>query len=180
MNGKRFLLLIPVVALAALLTAMPAVAQGPADPPTVFDQVRNRVMQHVPTTAWERMRAWFRFGTEEDTAEANGLTLRAGCPWNGEGTQPPCAGPYGAPQRQRLGDATAEMSGAAPNAQGQFVDENGDGVCDLCGKTCDGDCDGTPDRLRERDQDGSGFGRPSDPAQGSTTRGQGGPARGRR
>ena len=48
------------------------------------------------------------------------------------------------------GDGTGPICGC-----GEFLDEDGDGVCDICDGDCDGDGDG-PKRDRDGDGDGDG------------------------
>ena len=160
-----------VVALLSvtLLIGAPAMAAEPTEGPLGPSQSGLCPVEQWPVRAWDRLRAWFCLGDGQAWDDMPGLRL--GLLWrhgvDGESLEPRRSD---AAWRDDRPIAEPPRKAPGPAVDCPFVDDDGDGLCDLCGRPhdgacpCDGDCEpalqrdqlrsGEQDQIQQRDQDG--------------------------
>jgi hypothetical protein len=148
--------LVAAIAMVGAMLATPVLAAAP----------------ETPVTLWQRLQQWFRLQDGDHDAEGVPFLMRWRNGADGEGFGPRqgfgvwnetgAAVRAGQPAVDEMASLTraavqqrseaSVQAGPGPNTACQFVDEDGDGVCDLCGElgkgpgpgdgVCDGTCDG--------------------------------------
>jgi hypothetical protein len=147
-----------IMVLAGLLTAAPVLAQGPEEAPATSEQALARFSQGLPAQVWQQIRTWLHWADGDGEQEALNLSVRWQSSWqNGAKAEQVATRSY---DEAAPADPTADgqqMNGAGPQAgSSQCPDEDGDGLCDICGQPCGScTCDGDPIQLHEHAQNGT-------------------------